>query len=1003
VNFKTYLLAIVFIITITGCAQNALKKITEQDRKALSNATLTLDAGHHSAPIISTVFTKDKKFLVTAGYDKIIRVYDTKTKKEVRKILGEIAPDDTGVGSGKVFDIALVKDDKYLLVGGYLPALSKEKSGVLRVYEFKSGKLLKVLPAHKISITNIKQYSDSNHFLTTGGRGDVYKWEIGSWKKKKLLDEIYQRKKEKYTHIRQDGVVLIENKLVVATQNKRIMSVDLDSFNQKKVKLKKRGMSRQASNLTSNKHHIAFGSIDTDGQPLVNIYNSRLNKIKHINVDRFVEKVQYNPTGEYLIVGFRFNSEENMIFNIYDVKKDYKLYGVYKEHQIDLSWARDISFLDDYTVVTPDESGSIYKWSLKTLQGEEFIKGAPGIIKKLELKDDSILVEFNDKDKSKFQFNLKKLFLSKNNSLAISSLPKKIKNISIEKEAIDGNPDNYLTIKQDGKIIKRLKNKKYKGGKKWTTIGLTDDGKIIAGLVRGNLFVFDKNGKRLANLSKHQSYATAIGYKDNIVVTAGKDHIIKFWNLNDIPKNSKKIRPFINLYIGQNNDWVIWTADGFYDSSKEDIGIGWHVDTNSNKESYFYAVKQFSRYLYRPDIIEKTIQTSSRLKALNYFYKDEPELRKVTSAQLINRAPTGFYINNLQLLSPNKARLQIKFQDNNANRPDSIAIFVNASQVLPKFKKNDTSLALKDTLEYDIPLLAKENIVKVSIQNKWAEGTASTYIESLNFKPKAKKLYMLAVGINDYKQVGIPSLVSPQKDAINIAKYLSKNKNYTSVEQKVLLSSNETITSKLILDELVKISNKSEPQDDIVVFFAGHGITNSKGYNFVTQDARASFQGNFIQNSKRGLLVKKEKQIKSTNNQETYEFTFKKNTTLDWKRLNDTLAQIRGRKMIIVDSCQAGGVMKKIKPSLRKLAKDIHSTESIIMSASTSQEFAVENNKNGLFTSALLNSIEKTDNNLMFSELSSNVTQYVQKATKGKQNPTITKPENLVDFIFFQN
>ena len=94
-----------------------------------SNATqaiLKLDTKGHTGLIGDIIVTKNSE-LISASDDKTIRVWDIKSGKEKRKILGEI-----GAGSeGKVFAIALSSDEQYLAVGGYW------NDDIIRIYKYK--------------------------------------------------------------------------------------------------------------------------------------------------------------------------------------------------------------------------------------------------------------------------------------------------------------------------------------------------------------------------------------------------------------------------------------------------------------------------------------------------------------------------------------------------------------------------------------------------------------------------------------------------------------------------------------------------------------------------------------------------------------------------------------------------------------------------------------------------------------------------------------------------
>ena len=74
-----------------------------------SDPIFTVDSGGHQPVIRDLKVSADGRYLVSGSRDKIIRVWDTRTKKEVRKILNQV-----GVGpDGMVYAIALSLDDRW--------------------------------------------------------------------------------------------------------------------------------------------------------------------------------------------------------------------------------------------------------------------------------------------------------------------------------------------------------------------------------------------------------------------------------------------------------------------------------------------------------------------------------------------------------------------------------------------------------------------------------------------------------------------------------------------------------------------------------------------------------------------------------------------------------------------------------------------------------------------------------------------------------------------------
>src|SRR5262245_45859298 len=76
-----------------------------------SNLQLVIDSGGHTAQISSLMFTRDNKYLVSAGRDKVVRVWDLQTGKTARTIRGEIGSGQWGV----ITAADLTPDNKFLV------------------------------------------------------------------------------------------------------------------------------------------------------------------------------------------------------------------------------------------------------------------------------------------------------------------------------------------------------------------------------------------------------------------------------------------------------------------------------------------------------------------------------------------------------------------------------------------------------------------------------------------------------------------------------------------------------------------------------------------------------------------------------------------------------------------------------------------------------------------------------------------------------------------------
>ena len=105
---------------------------------------LVLNTGGHTSVINKVIFTRDGKYLISAGDDKVIRVWEVATGRLARTLQGEI-----GDGSaGKIFAMALSPDERILAVGGWLAGDLPNRHAI-RLHDFRTGAVVGLLKGHE--------------------------------------------------------------------------------------------------------------------------------------------------------------------------------------------------------------------------------------------------------------------------------------------------------------------------------------------------------------------------------------------------------------------------------------------------------------------------------------------------------------------------------------------------------------------------------------------------------------------------------------------------------------------------------------------------------------------------------------------------------------------------------------------------------------------------------------------------------------------------------------
>ncbi|MFP4557744.1 MAG: hypothetical protein ACLFNU_12825 [Bacteroidales bacterium] len=144
--------------------------------------------------------------------------------------------------------------------------------------------------------------------------------------------------------------------------------------------------------------------------------------------------------------------------------------------------------------------------------------------------------------------------------------------------------------------------------------------------------------------------------------------------------------------------------------------------------------------------------------------------------------------------------------------------------------------------------------------------------------PRSPRYYALVVGVNEYPDDGIASLANPVRDAAKLAKTLANH--YTFEARDITFVKNPTRSE--LIDELDKITRRVTKNDNLLIFFAGHGYFDTEtefGY-WLPSDAAASSTGNWIANS----------------------------------QLKDYVAAIKSKHtLLIADACFSGGIFKTRK------------------------------------------------------------------------------------------
>jgi WD40 repeat protein len=267
----------------------------------------------------------------------------------------------------------------------------------------------------------------------------------------------------------------------------------------------------------------------------------------------------------------------------------------------------------------------------------------------------------------------------------------------------------------------------------------------------------------------------------------------------------------------------------------------------------------------------------------------------------------------------------------------------------------------KMTLQTSVPIVAGENRLSAyafSQENIKSQDATIRIVGADNLKRKGTA-YILAVGVNQYSNTDW-NLNFAVNDAKGISEMLdqsfNKLKAYAQVVPVTLLNGEGSKANILTVfdllsgiitsapsgapDELKKL-RRAEPEDDIIIFFSGHGMADQDRYYLIPHDME--YQGRRVDLDKAGREI------------------IMKHSLSD-KGLNIGFEKIdAGRMMLIIDACQSGQALeaeeKRRGPmNSRGLAQLAYEKGMYILAAAQSFQAALEFERlgHGLLTYVLI-------------------------------------------------
>ena len=474
------------------------------------------------------------------------------------------------------------------------------------------------------------------------------------------------------------------------------------------------------------------------------------------------------------------------------------------------------------------------------------------------------------------------------------------------------------------------------------SLALSHQGKNFVLGTNRYLRFFDEHGTQQYKIpTPGTAWSVNIPPKAPLLIAALGDGTIRWYRLSD----GQELLSLFPDTVSPNPRWVLWTPSGFYDASPEgDTLIGWHINRGLDKEAEFLNVSHFFEKYYQPRMMGRILETGlpdmTIAKELGIAPKVD-SLRPISTTPLVKvLSPTNGKQTTQSLIT-----IVLEAQDRGEG-VEEIRLFHEGKRVSGA-TRGVITVADRPSAngvvrqEFRIPLLEGLNHFQAfAIGPSHSHGPIQQFEIRKTSQDTPKPLphrpvfHLLTIGINNYKNPSLNlNFAIPDAQAIHDFFSSGSNSLFTEFQKKTLMDKQAT---KSIIQKHLGNLVKTEPQDVILLYFAGHADTVDSTWYFVPYD--------LVHPEKPEVL-----QAQGFSSQELHEWIIK----------------IPARKILVfLDTCKAGGAIQAFRTrgleeqkALIRLnrASGIH-----LVGASTAQQLSseIETLGHGIFTFTILEGLK---------------------------------------------
>jgi len=470
-----------------------------------------------------------------------------------------------------------------------------------------------------------------------------------------------------------------------------------------------------------------------------------------------------------------------------------------------------------------------------------------------------------------------------------------------------------------------------------------------------------------------------LAQEGKIIIAAVGDGTIRWFRAED----GKEL---LALFVHNKDErWILWTPNGYYAASPggEDL-MGWNVNRGDAMAPDFFPASRLRDTYYRPDIVQqvlKTLDAGAAVKAANSEAgrDDEPGTGELARAVFPAVLELAMDSNEIKTAT-SPVQVSYRVRSPSGEPIEGIDVLINgrplegrAAIAIPNEDEVTTLDIPVPPQDAEIGLIARTKtgasqirIVKVLWDGAFAEM----------LKPK---LYAVVVGVSNYDNADI-RLKYAAADANAFAEAMKRQEGgiYGKVDVRLLTDGNAKRDD--IVEALEWLEGEVTSRDVGMVFMAGHGITDNKQrFYFLPVDG---------------------------------DLDRLRSTAVSRDDILATMSGLAGKAMMFIDACHSGAgtrgeQTRGANADITQVVNELSSAENgvVMFASSTGRQLSIEDDKwkHGAFTEALIEGLSGgadyvKDGKLTIAELDLWLSDRVKQLTDKRQSPVVRKPDTIPDF-----